>query len=286
MATPYIDDAFVTKFNTDLYLSFEQQDSHFRGLCRTDASVIGETLRFQKLGGLSMTTKPRYEDVPLSIPAHSHADVTAQRHYCRTGIEAFDLTLLNANVRGGYATKMAGAGARKIDEIIVAALDAGGSTNVINSGYSGHITLQDAIQIAETFDSNEVPDDGMRMVAITPRAFSHLMTIDEFSDADYVGSDGLPFKSGRPHGRRYKDWLGLKWFTTNRLTGKGTSQCKMYAWHPSAVGHGIMNDLTANWSWNNVAQMWDGVCGLQMGAVVIDDAGVIQIQVNDTTAIP
>ena len=286
MASPYIDDAFITAFNSELHLNYEQGDSHFRGLCRTDGEVNGETLRFQKLGGLEMTTKSRYGEVPLSIPAHTHADATMKARYARVAIEKLDLSLLNTNVRQGYAQKMAGAANRRVDNEIVAAMDAGGTTNVINSGYSGGITRAIALEIAETFDAKDVPDDGMRFVAITPRQNSHLMTIDEFKNADFVGSDDLPYNNPGMHGRRYKRWLGMNWFTSNRLTGAKTSQVKCYAWHYSAVGHGVADDITADWGWSTKEQHWDGVTSLQMGSVVIDDEGIYQIQLNDTTAIP
>lgn len=286
MATPYIDDAFITAFNSDLHLNFEQGDSHFRGLMRTDGQVIGETLRFQKLGGIEMTDKARYGEVPLSIPAHSHADATMVAKYARVAIQQLDLSLLNTNVRQGYSTKLAGAANRRIDDQLVGALDSGGGVNVINSGYSGNMTRAIALEIQESFYTNEVPDDNMKFCALTPRAHSHLMTINEYKNADFIGSGDLPYHSGIPHGRKYKNWLGINWFTTNRLSGRGTSQVKCYAWHYSAVGHGIANEVTADWGWSTTHQHWDGVTSLQMGAVVIDTDGVFQIQLNDTTAIP
>ena len=286
MASPYIDDAFITAFNSELHLNYEQGDSHFRGLCRTDGEVNGETLRFQKLGGLEMTTKSRYGEVPLSIPSHTHADATMKARYARVAIQKLDLSLLNTNVRQGYAQKMAGAANRRVDDEIVAAMDTGGTTNVINSGYSGGITRAIALEIRETFDTNDVPDDGMRFVAITPRQHSHLMTIDEFKHADNSGSDDLPYTTGGMHGRKFRRWLDMNWFTTNRLTGAATATVDCYAWHYSAVGHGIADDISADWGWSTTHQQWDGVTSLQMGSVVIDDEGIFQIQLNDTATIP
>ncbi len=286
MATPYIDDAFITAFNSELHLEYEQGDSHFRGLLRTDGEVIGETLRFQKLGGLEMTDKARYGEVPLSIPSHSHADAKMVDKYARVAIEKLDLSKLNTNVRAGYANKLAGAANRRVDNQIVAAFDSGGATNIINSGGSGNLTRAICLEVQETFDVNEVPDDGMRFCAITPRAHSHLMTIDEYKSADFVGSGDLPYNSGTPHGRKYKNWLGINWFTSNRLTGAATAACKMYAWRYSAVGHGINSDISADWGWNTTHQHWDGVTSLSMGTTVIDDNGIYQILVDDTTAIP
>lgn len=286
MATPYIDDAFITAFNSELHLNFEQGDSHFRGLCRTDGEVIGETLRFQKLGGLEMTDKARYGEVPLSIPAHSHADATMKDKYARVAIEKLDLSKLNTNVRAGYANRLAGAANRRIDNEIVSTLDSGGAVNIINSGGTGGLTRAICLEIQESFSTNDVPDDGMRFCAITPRMHSHLMTIDEYKNADFIGSGDLPYTSGAPHGRRYKNWLDINWFTTNRLTGVGTAAAKLYAWHYSAVGHGINSDVAADWGWSTKEQHWDGVTSLSMGSTVIDTDGVFQILVADNTAIP
>jgi len=286
MAAPYIDAAFETAFNSELHLNYEQGDTHFRGLLRTDGDVVGEKVRFQKLGGIEMTDKAAYGEVPLSIPAHSYADAEMVDKYARVAIQKLDLTKLSTNVRQGYAKRLGDAANRRIDNQVVAALDSGGATNVINSGGSGNLTRAIALELQESFNVNEVPDDGMRFCAITPRAHSHLMTITEYKDADIIGFDDLPYNSGAPHGRKYRNWLGINWFTTNRLTGAATAACKMYGWHYSAVGHGINSDVEADWGWCTKSQMWDGVVSLSMGAVVIDDAGVFQILVDDTTAIP
>jgi len=285
MASPYIDDAFITAFNSELHLNYEQGDSHFRGLCRTDGEVIGETLRFQKLGGLSMTDKARYGEVPLSLLSHTHADASMVAKYARVAIQQLDLSLLNTNVRSGYAKKMANAANRRIDDQIIAAMDSGGATNTIGT-YAAGITRAIALEIRETFDTNDVPDDGMRFCAITPRAFSTMMTVDEFKNADYVGGSDLPYATGSSHGRKYKKWMDINWFTTNRITGATTATADCYAWHYEAVGHGIANDVSADWGWDTKAQQWDGVTSLQMGAVVIDTAGIYQIHLKDDVAIP
>ncbi len=285
MAAPYIDDAFETAFDSDLHLNFEQGDSHFRGLMRTDGEVVGEKIRYQKLGGLEMQPVARYDEIPLSLPAHSHADAEMESHFVRTAIRAHDLTALSTNQRGGYAQKMANSANRKVDDIVVAALDAGGTTYTVGD-YSTNITRSLALQLREQFDINEVPDDGMRCVAISPRAESHLMTIDEYRHADLISSSDLPYNSGTNHGRKYRRWAGFNWFNTNKLTGVTTATCKAYAWHFSAVGHGIASDITSDWQWINPRQHWSGVCSLQMGAVVIDPLGVVQLQLKDDQAIP
>jgi len=279
-STPTIDDAFITAFNSDMHLVYQQKPSKFRGLVRTDGEVVGETLRFQKLGTLTMATKSRLGEVPLSNPEHTHADATMTPKYCRVGIDKLDLSLLNIDVRRGYAENMAMAANREVDDGIIAAMDAGGTTHTVTAA-SG-LTRNIALEICKTLDEQEVPDDGMRFAALTPAAWSFLYTISEFANADYVGPE-FPFKS---QGVEVRTWLGIHWFRSTRMTGQGTANAKCYIWHKSAVGHGIANDIEATWGWNTAGYRWDGVTALQMGSVVIDDNGIIQLDHADNASLP
>lgn len=284
MASPTITDAFITAFNAEMHLTFEQQGSKFRGLVRTDGSVIGETLRFQKLGGLVMTTKGRQSSIPIQNPEHTHADASMADHYARVLIDKLDLSKLNVNVRQGYVTKMAGAANRKIDEIIIDAMTAG-VTQTVGDASTG-LTRNLALEVRETLDEAEVPDDGMRFCAITPHQESYLMTFDEYSDADKVGMEDLPYKTGGMMRRRFRNWMGINWFVTNLLPGWKTSDASCYAWHMSSVGHGIAADIESNWDWNQDKYAWDGVCALSMGATTIDPLGLVRVRVSDTVALP
>ena len=133
----------------------------------------------------------------------------------------------------------------------------------------------------EALDDNDVPDDGARWGALTPRSWSSALTISEFADGDYVGAD-LPFMDRS----RIREWLGVKWMKHTGLTNKGAASTKNYCWHMSAVGFGMGVDVTADITWHgdrasHFVNHFDSG-----GAILIDAEGVSQILTDDTQAIP
>ena len=279
MPGPTIDQAFITKFNRDLHLTYQQQKSKLRGTVRTDGEVNGSTVRFQKLGSISMVSKARNGEIPVSNPAHTYADATMADKYLRVLIDKLDLTKLNIDVRNGYINSMAAAAARETDDILITAMD---STTVETNSYSGNLTRNKVLTAINLLDAANVPDDGMRFAAISPAAWAHMMCIDQFVRSDYIGPE-LPFTKT---GVEVRTWLGVHWMKHTRLSGVGTATCKSYLYHSSSVGHGIASDVDMQWVWNNGVFAWDGAGALSMGAVVIDTSGIVEVQIDDTAALP
>ncbi len=280
MPAPTIDDAFIQKFNRDTHLEFQQRGSLFRNLVRTDAEVKAESLRFQKLGTMTVGSKARNGTIAIQNPEHTHVDVTMLDRYAATLIDQLDLTKLNTDVRGGYVENMAAAFARETDDQIIDAMESGTTTNI--GSYSGLITANLALLGREGLDDNNVFSDGRCYCAVTPRQWSALMKIPEFVNSDYIGYDQLPWKQ---QGFEMKLWNRVYWFVSTRLPGVRTTQAKCYMWHKTAVGHGINSELDITWGWENLMKGWSGAGSMSMNAVVIDARGIIEIRVNDTTAL-
>ena len=279
MAAPTVDQAFITKFEKDVHLTYRFMAPKIRGLVRTDADVNGSTARFYKLGSVVASTKARNGDVPLSNPDHSYATATMTDRYAALPIDKLDLTKMNEDLRSSYVKAMVAAFAEPTDNDILTAMS--GSTTTVT--VATNLTRGDALSISEKLDTNSVPRDGKRFCAVTPHAWSFLMSIDQFVRADYVGPDDLPFKK---QGMQVRTWNDMHWFVHPKLSGVGTSTATCYAWHYDAVGHGINADLNTTWSWENLKQAFICVGAMSMGACLIDTLGVVKFAVNDTTSLP
>lgn len=279
MATPTINDAFIDKFNSDVKLAYQQRQSKLRMCVRTDADVQAQKVRFQKLGAISARTKARNGEIPPSNPEHTHVDCTPADKYTLDYVDALDLTKLNIEVRGNYVATHAAAFARETDDVIIAAMAAGATTNF--NGYTGHLTRAKVLQWAEYLDRADIDRDMQWYAAITPRGFAHLMSITEFANSQYVGPD-LPYVSHK----EIRTWYGIHWIVHNRLPGIGTSQAKMYLWHKTSTGQAVNSDVDITWAWENTRKAWSAAGSMSMGAVVIDANGIIECRVDDTTALP
>jgi hypothetical protein len=280
MPAPTIDDHFIQKFNRDVHLQYQQRGSLFRSLVRTDADVKSSTLRFQKLGTIAVGSKARNGDIPITNPEHTHVDVEMLDRYAAVLIDQLDLTKLNIDVRGGYVENMGAGFARETDDQIVDALAAGATQNI--GGFSGAMTRNLALLGREQLDTNDVFSDGRCYCAVTPRQWSHLMTIDQFVREEFIGYDRLPWKQ---EGFQMKLWNRVYWFVSTRLPGIGTTQAKCYMWHKISVGHGINAEVDITWGWENLKKGWSGAGSMSMNAVVIDPRGIVELRVNDQTAL-
>jgi hypothetical protein len=281
VAGPTISEAFITKFNRDVHLEYQQRMSKFRGLVRTDADVQAEKVRFQKLGTMTVTSKARNGDIPIQNPEHSWVDCPLIDRYGAVLIDKLDLTKLNTEVRSGYVFNMSSAFARETDDQIIAAMAVGQTQSI--SDYSTGFTRNIALLSRELLDDAEVDDDGRVYCAVTPRQWSHLMTIPEFADADFVGMDNLPWKQMSSSGM--KMWNRTWFFKSTRLPGVKTANCDCYMWHWRSIGHAIGSEVDITWDWENLKKGWSGAGSMSMNAVVIDPVGLVEIRVSDTAAL-
>lgn len=284
MAVPYIDGNFTQKFSRDLHLEYTQNGSLFRGTVRTDGSVDGTQVHFEKLGTLVMGDKPRNGDIPITNPAHNRVTATMVDKYVAVLLDTLDVRKLSIDARAGYIAQMAAAATDYTDDLIIDAIDSGATSNIGDYGSSDtdYIDENMALEIGEWFDRRNVPRDGNRFCAVTPRQWAALMKINSYASADYIGPD-LPFKKS---GFKMRTWNDLNWFMSNRLNGVGTATARCLAYHKRAVGHGINADYDITWAWENLKKGWSGAASLSMGACVIDTNGVVEIRVDDTGALP
>lgn len=281
MAQPTIDQTFITKFERDTHLTYRQMGSKYRGLVRTDADVNAEKARFFILGSITTSGKGRGGDIPVSNPEHTYKDCTMQDEYVATLVDKLDLTKLSTDVRGGYVKAAASAFGITTDKIIVDAMTAGAT--LTEGDYTGNMTRNFVLDVAAQMDENEVPRDGRRFWGVSPAQWSHLHAVDEFTRADYNGPADLPFKK---MGNTMKTWNDFHFFVNNRCPGSGTAQCKSYAWHMDAVGHGINADVSTTWDWENLKSAWSMAGSMSMGACVIDPTGLIEARLKDNLALP
>ena len=279
MAGPTIDQAFITKFNEDLHLTFRQKASKFRGLVRTDGQVNGSSVRFYKLGFLSATAKGRNGEIPAQDPDMSFVTATMADRYVRADVDQLDLTKLSIDVRSGYVQASASAFGNETDDTIINAMNTGATA----SGITGGWTRNNALIAARLLDFNNVPDDGMRFAAVSPQGWAQLMCIDQFVRSDYIGPEDLPFKR---MGLEVRSWNRFHWFQSPRLPGAGTATAKQFFWHYRGVGHGINAEVQTDWQWEAKRWAWTMAGAMSMGAIVIDGTGVFSASFDDTAALP
>lgn len=278
MAGPTIDQAFIDAFNTDTHLDYQQTRAKLRGLVRTDANVRAQKVRFQKLGTITAGAKARNGQIPLSNPEHTYAEADMTDAYAAMLVDELDLTKVNTDVRGNYVRDMSYAFGRHTDDQIIDAMVAGATATA--GDYSGQLSKIFVLDRVAEFDALNIDRDGQWFWAVTPRAWAHLMNVNEFVSADYNGPD-LQFMKAQDA----RTWYGVNFFVHTRLPGVGTATAKSYLWHRSAVGHGINSEVDITWDWENLSKAWSVSGSMSMGACVIDANGLIECHIDDTLAL-
>ena len=82
-----IDTAFIRQFETEVHLAYQRMGSKLRNTVRTVSNVNGSTVRFQKIGTGSASTKSRNGMVTPMELAHTTVDVTLSDFYAAEYID-------------------------------------------------------------------------------------------------------------------------------------------------------------------------------------------------------
>jgi len=266
-----IDVAFIKQFESEVHMAYQRMGSKLKNTIR-NTQVSGNTVRFQKIGTGSASTKSRNGSVTPMELAHTTVETTMEDYYAAEYVDKLDELKTNIDERQAVATSAAAALGRKTDEIIYAAMDAGANSTQIHDTSSA-IQKADLLSLFETFGSADVPEDGGRYLAMHPKGFADLFLIEEFASSDYVGEQNLPFSGGMT----MKQFLGFSIFSTSAITAG-----KNIAYHSNAVGIGVNADVSTevNYIPEKVSHLTTSM--MSMGAVVINDNGVYEVLDNNT----
>ena len=243
-----IDVAFIKQFESEVHMAYQRMGSKLRNTVRTSGNVRGNTVRFQKIGTGSASTKSR-----------------------NGSVTPMDELKTNIDERQAVAQSAAAALGRKTDEILYTAMDAGANSTQI-SATGAAVTKANLLSLFETFGSADIPEDGNRYLAMSPAGYADLFNITEFASSDFVGDQNLPFAGGMT----MKSFLGFKIFSTSAITGG-----KNMAYHTSAIGLGVNADVSTELNYVPEKASHLATSMMSMGAVVINDNGIYEVLDNN-----
>ena len=289
-----ISTAFVADYGKDVHMVFQREGAMLTPTIYHKKDIVGSTAYFEKLGTGVATTKSRHGEITPMNVTHTQPSCTLVDFYAGEWADLLDEAKTNIEVRLNYARAGAYALGRKVDSQITTILDSTSESTVTVAVTSSAAVQAGLLTMVEALDSNSVPNDGQRYGALTPRLYAQAMTVESFASSDYVGSNGMPFTEGAPGHRKFKEWMGVKWCMLPSLPGKGTSTAKHFVWHKSSIGYASgkhAGNVSANeavaadisWHGDRASHFVNHMMSGQ--AVLIDGAGVIEGNSNDTTAI-
>jgi len=272
-----LDTAFVKQFEREVHSAYQRMGSKLRNTVRTSNNVQGSSVTFQKVGKGTAMTKSSGGMVPVMNLDHTAIEVALQDYYAGDWIDKLDEIKINHDERQVIASAGAYALGRKTDEMIINALSS--ATTSVSDNTTG-LTKAKLLEAYEILGTNEVPDDGQRFCVVGVKQWSELLQIEEFSSADYVGNEELPWQ-----GSQAKKFLGSTFMVHSGLPIDGAGVRSCFWFHKTAIGHAIGAEVQTDITWHGdrAAHFVNNM--MSQGAGLIDGDGVVLVTCDETPGV-
>tara|TARA_B100001123_G_scaffold205879_1_gene233387 strand:- start:314 stop:1171 length:858 start_codon:yes stop_codon:yes gene_type:complete len=285
MAT--ISPAFVTIFDNEVKQAYQASRS-LAGLVR-EKSVEGDTVKFNKLTkGVATVRTPATDVVPMSL-TYSLASASMTDYIAAEYSDVFNQSHVGFNDRSEIVSAVGNAIGRRMDQVIIDALDAGTSIAVANtvaedgtSGSASDLNTGKIRAAKKSLDANNVPP-GDRVLLIHANNLSSLLAQTSATSQDFNSVRALV--SGE-----LSTWLGFRVVVIGDrdeggLTKDGSNDRSTYAFHKSAAGMGISMQQKTSVDWVPEKTSWLVASMFGAGAVAIDDGasgGIVKITCRES----
>jgi hypothetical protein len=198
----------------------------------------GKSAQFPVIGNLSATTvhTPGQDIVPSTIAAAEQVITITARRYASVFVDDMQEAMSHYEVRGQYSTEIGNILAKKVDQAVVAQLDAcEGATPktgqpTINADLDLGVTLTtdefvDAMFTAQQrFDEKDIT--GERVCVVNPEAYYNIVQSSKAVNRDWTSNNG-----GIDSGNVFKI-AGVRILTSNNISSGNWG----YMFTPAAVG--------------------------------------------------
>lgn len=282
-----IDQGFITQFESEVKLAYQQLGSKLRNTVRLKTNVSGSTVRFPKLGSGTAGAKARNGNVPVMNAVRSYADATMSDWYAAEYVDKLDEVKTNVDERKILVETCAAALGRKVDNLVITAAALSipaayaNTTAYATYGSSNYYKAIKAavIQGYQVLNNSDVPDDGNRVCLVGPHQWNHLLNNTEFGSSDYVGPEQHPWLNGATQARKWLNTVFIMHSGLATANSAGSRICLMY--HRNAIGLGEAGlSLAMDWIGEKAAFLVDNM--ISAGSVRIEDAGVFVFYAQDS----
>jgi hypothetical protein len=243
-----------------------------RSHVRVKNNVIGSTTRFRRYArGVAQQRVPG-SDVTVMNAQYAEATATLTDWIAAEYTDKLDQLLVNFQEREILATNIAGACGRRLDQMIIAALDAAYGSPNIAAGGTG-LTDAKLRRAMALFDARAVPA-GQRKMVISARGKEDLISEQRFTSKDFV-ENYVVTKGQLPslYGFDFvviddRDEGGLPLVSTTRTC---------FAFDMQAVGLAIAHEDPLEVNYVPEKTSWLSAQLIKAGAVAIDIGGIVEI---------
>jgi hypothetical protein len=270
--------AFVTLFESEVKQAYQAQ-SILRGTCRTRSGVQGNTVKFPKIGkGVATPRIPQTDVTPLNV---TYAQVTASMtdYIASEYSDIFHQSHINFDERRELVEIVSKAIARRMDQVIIDALDAASSPSTVATsigGASSNMNIEKLRATAKAMNENNVPSEG-RFLLMHASQLDSLLGETEVTSSDFASVKALVRGE-------VNSFMGFNILTMGDRDEGGipkpsTRTC--FAWHKDSLGYA--ESMAQKSEINYVPEKTSFLVSsmFSAGAVAIDDEGIVKISCTE-----
>jgi hypothetical protein len=271
-----ISNAFVTLFDAEVKQAYQGQRL-LAGVTRERSGVEGSTVKFPKIGKGSATIRvPQTDVTPLNV-SYSQVTATMEDYIAAEYSDIFNQQKVNFNDRQELVQVVSGAIARRMDQIVLDALDASSTTNTVANSIGGatsNLNIDKLREAKKLLDAKNVPMEG-RSILIHANSLSSLLGETEVTSADFNTVRALVTGD-------INTFMGFRFVTfgdrdEGGLPIDGSDDRTLYAFHRDALGLGIGMNQTSRVDYIAEKTSFLVASMFSAGAVAIDDEGIVKI---------
>ncbi|WP_421876591.1 phage capsid protein [Pacificispira sp.] len=267
-----IDNTFITQWTAEVHHNFQQLNSNLRGAVRTVNNVVGEAYKFPVIGtGSATKNKARHADLQPMDVSHSIKTATLSNWHGVEWIDDLDQFKTNADYRREYLTTVTGAINRGLEEEIVTAM-----ATTTNSATAGAMDTDLVAELHKELTKNKVPM-GDRYLIIHYGALEDMLNDAKIASNDYLSKEA--FTTGFVKGVMGFNVILME--DADLLPVDTASKHTCFAFHKSALGLAIGKDISLRVDYRSDKDLWQVMGKLSAGAVAVDPAGIISVEVDD-----
>lgn len=270
--------AFVTLFESEVKQAYQAQ-AMLRGTCRTRTGVQGNTVKFPKIGkGVATPRIPQTDVTPLNV-TYSQVTASMSDYIASEYSDIFHQSHINFDERRELVEVVSKAIARRMDQIVIDALDASsGASTVATSvgGASSNMNIDKLRATAKAMNEKNVPSEG-RFLLMHASQLDALLGETETTSSDFASVKALVRGE-------INSFMGFNILTMGDRDEGGipkpsTRTC--FAWHKDSLGYA--ESMAQKSEINYVPEKTSFLVSsmFSAGAVAIDDEGIVKISCTE-----
>jgi N4-gp56 family major capsid protein len=273
-----ISSAFVQLFDAEVKQAYQGARS-LAGVTRERTNVEGNQVKFPKIGkGTATVRVPQTDVTPLNV-TYSQITATMSDYIAAEYSDIFQQSKVNFDERQELVQVVGGAIGRRMDQLVIDALNAASSPSTVATSVGGagtNMNLAKLLAAKKALDAKNVPADNRCMV-IHANGLSALLDETELTSSDFATVKAL--STGE-----IDTFLGFKFITLGDRDEGGlplpsTRTC--FAFHRDAVGLGISMNQRSEINYVPEKTSFLVSSMFSAGAVAIDDEGIVKISATE-----